>query len=404
MCIICTTDPKDLKGRTKIDCESCQLVKYIPYIEGVLEICCEDCISLEYISPDFKELKILSVCNCKSLVNIPQIDSLEELYCHDNILLKTIPYITNLRVLSFSSTSMEPGLDLSRFKNLRSLDCSSYKYIKEIPYFEFLTVLRCWDCDNLEHISYMETLEELECSGSKLISHIHDYPNLRLLDIYQCLLITSIPDMKSLVELICEREQDDFFSCIPQYIINKLYTDCLTELDVSQYKRLIHIPRIENLKKLKCHSCPSLTSIDITDTVEYLDCQNCKELENINLSFFCSLIELYCSGTKIKSIQSMKYLQILYCVGCTYLKRIGIYENICEINCSNCPILTKIGSVFSFSKFKKIDELYCSCCPMLTFIPLFGKIEVIAAYDSPWVDYLNVIERSSKDIDRKSVV
>src|SRR5207253_8516725 len=110
MCIICSTDPANLKDVLKdtkvIDCEHCDILN-IPYIEGLNELCCEACWELRHVS-HIEGLKKLNVGNCRSLTEIPHISSLEELYCYDCPLLTCIPYIENLKRLGFGSSAIQP--------------------------------------------------------------------------------------------------------------------------------------------------------------------------------------------------------------------------------------------------------------------------------------------------------
>ena len=78
MCIICRNeyDPE----ATTINCSGCQTIVTLPNIPNVQELYCYNCPNLTAL-PDLPNMQRLSCSNCPNLTALPDLPNLQGLYC-----------------------------------------------------------------------------------------------------------------------------------------------------------------------------------------------------------------------------------------------------------------------------------------------------------------------------------
>jgi len=229
-------------------------MKKIPFIDGIKELDCSDCIYLEEI-PSIQTLKSLNCDGCMELLNIPNIKKLECLSCNGSS-ISSIPPFETIKVLICKETDVS---DLSFLNNLEDLNCQNCSLLLKLPVSDKMQDLNCSGCillnelpDCYKKLKILEceycifkflpkydSLEELYCSDCSFLLEIPNYQQLRILQCANCI-FKSLPEIDSLEELLCE-------GC----------------------RFLLEIPNYQNMKELSCVDCLSLRFLpDLPSSVE----------------------------------------------------------------------------------------------------------------------------------------
>ena len=226
--------------------------------------------------------------------------------------LTGIEYFTGLTEL-YVSRNLLTSLDLSKNKDLKTLECNSNKLIQL-------------------DLSGNMALEYVSCGSNQLVTlDISNSPSLR--------------------GLHCEDNQlrRVDVSNNPMLEVLMCYSNKLTELDVSKNNDLAHFACDRNL----------LTELDITNNslLEELYCTN-NQLASLDLSNNPSLFSLYCSNNRLTELDlsATTVIQVIQCDG----------NMLTELDTSNNPALRYIYcndnllTVLDVSENKNLIHLCCS--------------------------------------------
>ena len=196
---------------------------------------------------------------------------------------------------------------LERIIRVTHIDCSQNKDIK-----------------NLKPLSRLSLLVEIRC----------DHTNIESLE--------GIEDLTNLKRLDCS-DNDNISSLAPLIGLGSL-----EDLDCSNtmVKNLAPLQALTSLKKLDIHFCTvnkilqiskllQLQELDLSDNKSLYDIQGAERLRN--------LIELNISGTRVRELKPISYLQSLKILDLSgtsieTLRDIQDLKNLNEINCSNTNI------------------------------------------------------------------
>ena len=101
----------------------------------------------------------------------------------------------------------------------------------------------------------------------------------------------------------------------------------LDKLNCSGCIKLTTIPStMQNLTRLECYNCTSLTFLHTFKKLESLSCSGCVKLTSLPL--FRRLLRLNCNYcTNLTHVPFMEYLYLIYCDGCKWLNQNKDYNN-----------------------------------------------------------------------------
>jgi hypothetical protein len=156
----------------ELDCSSCQ-IKNIHNYPNLKLSRMENCPIT--IIPKFAKLERL-ICTISKIEEIPEIDTLLELYCCCCKNLKSIPDLPSLFHLSMGSTNIKT---IPSFKNLQTLQCMT-SLLVSIPMLPNLKTLNCSYSNRLVTIKN-NSLKYMSCHSCKLLV---DIPNCDVVEIY----------------------------------------------------------------------------------------------------------------------------------------------------------------------------------------------------------------------------
>ena len=277
--------------------------------------------------PNLKQFRCTSAAQLNALTD-EQRANLEALYC-SNIGLTV--------------------LDLSKYPNLKTLDCSGNK----ITSF------------GSSKGSDSSQLESLNCSNNKLTAlNASNWPNLKTLNCSNNRLATlNLSNCTELENLYCNNN-----------LLTALNLSNCTKLEElncgnNQFATL-YVRGFANLKSLNCRrtsaSYTAITMLNVSGctNLEMLDCYN-NQLTALNLSECTSLTTLYCSANsqlETLNLSNCSGLTNFDCAGCSKLSTLTLNgcTNLTKLNCYNCYQLKELN----LDGCENLTTLNCYSCKL----------------------------------------
>jgi len=210
---------------------------------------------------------------------------------------------------------------MQQLRNLKWMDLSNSRYLKELP--------------NLSTATNLEELELRNCSSlMELPSSIEKLTSLQRLYLQSCSSLVELPSFGNATKL--------------------------EKLDLENCSSLVKLPPSINANNLQ-----RLSLINCSRVVELPAIENATNLWELNLQDCSSLIELPLS---IGTATNLKYLDISGCSSLVKLpSSIGDMTNLEEFDLSNCSNLVELPS--SIGNLQKLSKLLMCGCSKLEALP-----------------------------------
>jgi hypothetical protein len=257
-----------------------QIKDVLPYRSTVTSLNIER-FSAEFMRdlPKFTELTFLSVTGCGRHVGIrrlKKLGKLQELYIECPIIsIRSVKYLTDLRVLDIEGTdiqdisflknlvnlhrlnlaglSIKNGKDLSNLTNLTCLNIcrnpiSDLRFIRNLTKLKFLNIgyTSVSNIDDLEHLKYLEVLIAWNTSISSLFP-LRNTNTLQRIDLWMTD-ISDIEDLRCLTNIENITLKHTSISDIsPVRMWEKLWYIDISNTNVSDIECIYNLPKLSNI-------------------------------------------------------------------------------------------------------------------------------------------------------------
>ncbi|XP_050141840.1 TMV resistance protein N-like isoform X3 [Malus sylvestris] len=326
------------------------------------------------------------------------LESLPSNFCPENLVELHLPYsnvkklwredhiLVNLQVIDLRhSINLTEVPNLSGSLKIVHINLNGCFSLVEIPgcfqHLDKLTHLHLQDCTSLKYIPEMPgNIQHLNLRGAgikELPESVWSNKNISYLNIGRC------EDLEKLPSNNCELKVSNVLgieSCTSLGEFSELPRD-ITKLSLIDFKRLVslptHICKLKYLEELNLSGCSKLENFpEILEPMEHLvslrlketavkmlpspienlirlqtlDLSGCKHLKDVPDGLVCStsLQELNLSGTKVRSIptsiKQASRLSKLFLVGCKQLQSLPELPVLCNVEAEGCTSLKTVSS------------------------------------------------------------
>ncbi|PKI77590.1 hypothetical protein CRG98_002044 [Punica granatum] len=409
-----------------INISACRELKCLPTLPASLySLKVIQCPSLERFPnvSNLKKLMELHVHSCSVLREISGLANLISLYSlkiHDCpiAMLDGLEKLESLIILSVRSCNVVRLPELSRSKNLWSIDASDNRQLVKIQGLNNLCKVKTLDFSNcislgrLQKLYELESLEKLDISNCKAIESIPDLPRLQrlkmlvmesceklsqlsglgelesleVLDIRRCISIERLPDLSKLRRL----KSLEIEVCEKLCLLEVLGLESLEVLNLSGCKAieslLRDLSRLQRLRRLKLKSCERLRQLDglgQLESLEELVVKGCNAIERLpDLSRLQGLIDLRIEACEklcqLDGLEELKSLKCLYIIGCNAIESLpdlSRLQGLTFLRIEACEKLHRLNGLEELQSLRVLLIRECKAIECLHDLSRLQKLE-----------------------------
>ncbi|XP_031397189.1 TMV resistance protein N-like isoform X2 [Punica granatum] len=409
-----------------INISACRELKCLPTLPASLySLKVIQCPSLERFPnvSNLKKLMELHVHSCSVLREISGLANLISLYSlkiHDCpiAMLDGLEKLESLIILSVRSCNVVRLPELSRSKNLWSIDASDNRQLVKIQGLNNLCKVKTLDFSNcislgrLPKLYELESLEKLDISNCKAIESIPDLPRLQrlkmlvmesceklsqlsglgelesleVLDIRRCISIERLPDLSKLRRL----KSLEIEVCEKLCLLEVLGLESLEVLNLSGCKAieslLRDLSRLQRLRRLKLKSCERLRQLDglgQLESLEELVVKGCNAIERLpDLSRLQGLIDLRIEACEklcqLDGLEELKSLKCLYIIGCNAIESLpdlSRLQGLTFLRIEACEKLHRLNGLEELQSLRVLLIRECKAIECLHDLSRLQKLE-----------------------------
>eukprot|EP01018_Ginkgo_biloba_P036025 Gb_36253 [translate_table: standard] len=360
-----------LKLLTELELRSCtELAELPPLPRGLVQARIEWCSRLKTISFDMSqmnELKLLRVCYCESLTELPGLGSLKSLTelklksCTELAELSPLPRGLVQARIEGCSRLKTISFDMSQINEVKVLHLSYCESLKELPglgSLKSLTELKLKNCTELAKLpplprGLVQVCIE-GCSRLKTISFDMSQMNeLKVLCVSYCKSLTELPglgSLKWLTELELSYTELTELPPLPKGLVQARIGWCsrlkTISFDMSQMNELkvLHVSDCKSLTEL-----PGLGSLKSLTELKLTDCKKLAELPPLPPGVVQARIKgcsrLNTISFDMSQMNKLKVLHVSYCESLTELPGLGSLKSLTELKLTDCKKLAELPTL-----------------------------------------------------------